>query len=226
MKQLMVITGATSGIGLACVSEFLLIDDLYVLALGRNLDKINLTQERLIKSLCDVSNKEQVDNVVTNVSQNYQIVGLINAAGVVAKNEFTNEDHVIHQSMIDVNVVGLTNMTEAILPIMRKYNYGTVMNLSSLADRYPRPSTAVYAATKAYVKSLSDSLRVQNAKYNIRVMNIAPALIETPMVVNGLGIQNDLISVSDFVKFMKVLYLQPQNVCIRDVVIAPTNYVG
>ena len=69
-----------------------------------------------------------------------------------------------------------------VLPIMRENKFGTVINFKFSADRYPRPNNAIYAATKAYVKSLSDSLRLQNAKYNIRVVNLAPALVATPMV--------------------------------------------
>lgn len=54
--------------------------------------------------------------------------------------------------------------------------------MSSLADCYPRPNSAVYGASKTYVKSLNDSLHVSEAKYNIRICNISPAIVDTPLL--------------------------------------------
>lgn len=226
LKSAIIITGATSGIGLASIKQFLSIDNLCVIAVGRNIEKIYFNSSRLEKFICDVSDFEAVCDLVNNVKTNYQIVGLVNVAGVVVSGDFVSEQHFAHNAMVDVNIKGLTNCIEVILPIMRENKFGTIINLSSLADRYPRPNTAVYAATKAYVKSLSDSLRMQNAKYNIRVINVAPALIATPMVIDVLGIKDGTIDVEQFAKVIKFLYEQPQDICIRDIVVAPTSYEG
>ncbi len=126
--------------------------------------------------------------------------------------------------MLAANVLGLTNTLEIIIPQMRKHSMGTIINVSSLADRYPRPQAAVYGASKAYVKSISDSLRMLEAKHNIRVCNISPALIDTPL---SRGVRKDAktkIDVTDFVGMIKFIYSQPQSICIRDMVIAPTDY--
>lgn len=226
MNKILVISGATSGIGLACVKKFLEIQDLYILAVGRDLSKITIDNERLIKSACDVSEFEQVKVLIETINKDYQIVGLINGAGTIFKNDFGLTDHNNHSNMIDVNIKGLTNCIELVLPIMRENNFGTIVNLSSLADRYPRPVTTVYAATKAYVRSLSDSLRLQNAKYNIRVINVAPASIDTPMVNKLRPDDPNKIDVDQFAEIMYFLYQQPQHICIRDIVVAPTAYEG
>ncbi len=227
MKKLLIITGATSGIGLACIDKFLQTEDLYILAIGRDLAKITSNHIRLIKECCDVCDFEQIKSLIDNLSMQYKIVGLINGAGLAFRNDFELNDHVNHMQMVDVNIKGLTNCIELVLPIMRVNKIGTIINLSSLADRYPRPNTTVYAATKAYVKSLSDSLRLQNAKYNIRVINVSPALVDTPMV-RGLsgGVSIDTVDVNQFAEIMYFLYQQPQTICIRDIVIAPTSYEG
>ncbi len=128
--------------------------------------------------------------------------------------------------MIQVNVSGLTNAIELVLPIMQQQQHGTIINISSLADRYPRPLSAVYAATKAYVKSLSDSLRVSCAKDNIRVINLSPALVDTPLLAKVGKNKGAVIDVAEFVKIVKFIYQTPQSICIRDMVIAPTNYEG
>lgn len=226
MKQALIVTGATSGIGLASVRKFLEVEDLYIIAVGRDISKITIDSDRLKKVVCDVSDFRAVRALIDNIKNHYRIVGLINAAGVASVGDFLPECHDGHQYMIDVNISGLTSCIEAVLPIMRENKIGTIINLSSLADRYPRPNNAVYAATKSYVKSLSDSLRLQNAKYNIRVINVAPALIATPMVTDVLGIKEGVIDVDQFAKIMKFLYEQPQDICIRDIVVAPTWYEG
>lgn len=225
MKNLLIITGASSGIGLACIETFLSKENLHILAISRNASEITIQNNNLYKLNCDVTNYTQLETTLKEHLSNFKIVGLINAAGVVALGEFPS-NHLDSQKMIDVNISGLTNCIEVILPIMRKQMCGTIINLSSLADRYPRPNNIVYAATKSYVKSISDSLRLQNAKYNIRVVNVAPALIETPMLTKQFGIKDNLINVNDFVKIIKFIFDQPQNICIRDIVIAPTNYEG
>lgn len=226
MQQLLIVTGATSGIGLATIKKILEIEDVYILAVGRKFNNIYLDNKRVIQKACDVTNFCEVKQIIDEIKNNFQIVGLINAAGVAERGDFTDEKHNIHNTMIDVNIKGLTNFNEVVIPEMRKYKFGTIINLSSLADRYPRPQNSVYAATKAYVKSLSDSLRMQNAKYNIRVINVAPALIATPMVINALGISDGTIEVDKFATIMKFLYEQPQDICIRDIVVAPTSYEG
>lgn len=226
MKKAIVITGATSGIGLECVRQFLTIDNLYIFALGRNIDCLKpLECDRLIIKQIDVLNANDISLLIENISTKYVIDGLINGAGVAYSGDFLDVDHEKNEQMIKVNTIGLTNMVEAILPIMRANKKGTILNLSSLADRYPRPNTTVYAATKAYVKSISDSLRVQNAKFNIRVVNISPALVDTPMLTKLRG-DIDTINVSDFVNIVKFIYMQPDNICVRDIVVAPTYYEG
>lgn len=226
MKKAIVVTGATSGIGFECVRQFLTIDNLYIFALGRNIDSLKpLECDRLIIKQIDVLNANDISLLIENISTEYVIDGLINGAGVAYSGDFLDVDHEKNEQMITVNTIGLTNMIEAILPIMRANKKGTILNLSSLADRYPRPNTTVYAATKAYVKSISDSLRVQNAKFNIRVVNISPALVDTPMLTKLRG-DIDTINVSDFVNIVKFIYMQPDNICIRDIVVAPTYYEG
>lgn len=226
MKKAIVVTGATSGIGFECVRQFLTIDNLYIFALGRNIDSLKpLECDRLIIKQIDVLNANDISLLIENISTEYVIDGLINGAGVAYSGDFLDIDHEKNEQMITVNTIGLTNMIEAILPIMRANKKGTILNLSSLADRYPRPNTTVYAATKAYVKSISDSLRVQNAKFNIRVVNISPALVDTPMLTKLRG-DIDTINVSDFVNIVKFIYMQPDNICIRDIVVAPTYYEG
>ena len=120
--------------------------------------------------------------------------------------------------------MGVINGIELVLPGMRERKTGTIINISSIADRHPRPNIAIYAATKAAVKSLSESLRVANAKYGIRVCNLAPAKIKTPMLISANLNDNQIIPVEDLAKAVLWIYEQPQTICVRDLVFAPTYY--
>jgi NADP-dependent 3-hydroxy acid dehydrogenase YdfG len=132
--------------------------------------------------------------------------------------------HDDNQKMIDVNLNGVINCIESVLPSMQKNKSGTIINISSIADRKSRPTLPVYAATKAAVKSLSESLRTANAKYGIRICNVSPAIIKTPLLMSSNLSDDQIIQVEDMAKAILWIYEQPKTVCIRDIVIAPTYY--
>ena len=228
MQRVVIITGASSGIGLECVKQFIKLDNLQVVAIARNIGLLNTIKDRsLIVKQCDVLDICNLRSIIRELEEkDFKIDCLINNAGVAFNGEFTVISHDENQNMIDVNVKGLTNMLELVVPHMCRNLKGTIINLSSLADRHPRPNTAVYAATKAYVKSISESLRLQNAKYNIRVTSISPGLVATPLVAKLRGSNVDAIDVENFVAILKFIYLQSQSICIRDLVVAPTSYEG
>ncbi|MDQ5920416.1 MAG: hypothetical protein QG673_472 [Pseudomonadota bacterium] len=228
MNKSIIITGANSGIGLECVKQFCeSFNDKLIVALSRNTHNLQqLPYSNMQMHNCDVTNFKQLKKLIDTVVEEYQICCVINCAGTSYNGDFCDIDNTKIRQMIDVNIQGLTNTVEIILPHMRIQKLGTIINISSLADRYPRPNSAVYGASKAYVKSLSDSLRVSEAKYNVRICNISPAIIDTPLLASLGKNQNHIIAVSDFVNVIKFIYQQPQSVCIRDMVIAPTNYEG
>ena len=114
--------------------------------------------------------------------------------------------------------------SEAGHPHMRARKKGTIINMSSLADRHTRPNLAVYAATKAAVKSLSESLRRENAPYGIRICNVAPAKVKTPLLMRSSLSVDEIIPAEAMAKIVLWVYEQPQAICIRDLVLAPTGY--
>lgn len=224
--QSIIITGANSGIGLECTKQFCeTFKDRVIVAISRSDNNLQeLKYHNLEIKKCDVTNYEELNLIIQNVAVYVQISGLINCAGVSYNGDFCDIKHEDIEQIIDINIKGITNCIELVLPYMRKQKIGTIINLSSLSDRNPRPVGAIYAASKAYVRSLSDSLRVSEAKYNIRVSNIAPAIIDTPMIAELKKDTGSLVSVADFVNIIKFIYEQPDGLCIRDMVVAPTSY--
>jgi NADP-dependent 3-hydroxy acid dehydrogenase YdfG len=224
-KPLILITGASSGIGSGVAKLFS--EAGYNLALcARNLksmEALNLPNAICIPT--DVTNIEDVEKSVQKAENHFGPVDcLINNAGFSKSGDFTSLKHKDHETMVKVNLLGVVNCIEAVLPQMQERKSGTIINVSSVADRAARPNIAMYAATKAAVKSLTESLRMANAKFGVRVCNIAPAKIKTPMLIQANLNDEQIISVEDVAKVILWMYEQPQFVCIRDLVIAPTYY--
>ena len=224
-KPLMIITGASSGIGAGIAKQFSNAGFSLGL-LARNLKAMEAL--RLPNSLCietDVTDLTSVKNALTLAEDKFGPVDcLINNAGVGYSGDFISLSHMQHEAMIQVNLLGVINCVEAVLSGMQARKSGTIINISSLADRNARPHLSTYAATKAAVKSLSESLRMANAKHGIRVCNVAPAKIKTPLL-KASGLTNEqIISIEDIAKTILWIYEQPKTICIRDIVIAPTYY--
>ncbi len=224
-SPLVIITGASSGIGAAIASQFS--QSGYRLGLlSRNvraMEALALPQAMCVET--DVTKLESVQAAVTQIEARFGVVDcLINNAGFAMGGHFNEVSHDDHLRMMEVNLLGTINGVEVILPGMQARKTGTVINISSIADRSARPLLPTYAATKAAVKSLGESLRVANAKYGIRVCNVAPAKVKTPMVIMANIAEGELIAAEDIAKTILWIYQQPQSICIRDLVIAPTTY--
>lgn len=224
-KTVIFITGASSGLGAELARLFA--EANYTVALcARNIEKIdalNLPNIHCFKA--DVSDYHSIQKATIETENNIGPIDcLINNAGVGKHGSFTNIAHEDHMQTIDVNLKGSINCIETILPYMQARKRGTIINIGSLADRFPRPDLDVYAASKAAIKSLSDSLRMANAKFGIRVCHVSPAKIKTPMLIDSNLCDEHLIKVEEMTKMILWIYQQPHHICIRDIVIAPTNY--
>ncbi len=222
---LIIITGASSGIG-AGLAQIFSAKGYSLALLSRNrfaMEALNLPQCLCLET--DVTNVKSLKTSIQMAEKNFGPVEcLINNAGCGKGGDFIELSHEEHTQMIQVNFEGVVNGIEVVLPGMRARKSGTIINISSVADRNARPNLSVYAASKAAVKSLSESLRMANAKYGIRICNVAPAKIRTPLLISSGLDQNQIIEVEDLAKTVLWLFEQPKGVCIRDLVIAPTYY--
>lgn len=104
---------------------------------------------------------------------------LVNNAGMGDYGEFSQSDWPKLESMLRLNIEALTFLTHALLPQMIRRGYGAVLNVSSLASLLPIPDFAVYAATKAYVTSFSEALRIEVKEHGISVLAVCPGPVHT-----------------------------------------------
>jgi uncharacterized protein len=104
---------------------------------------------------------------------------LVNNAGLGDYGEFVAADWAKLESMLHVNIEALTHLTHALLPDMVRRGGAAIINVSSLASVIPIPDFAVYAATKAYVTSFSEALRIELREYEIPVLAVCPGPVRT-----------------------------------------------
>jgi NADP-dependent 3-hydroxy acid dehydrogenase YdfG len=187
MNKTVLITGATSGIGLACARKFAENGDKLILT-GRNADKLKEisdeltakgTQVRTLKF--DVRNRVVAEEMLQELPAEWKNIDvLVNNAGLALGLEPEYEGDLDDwETMIDTNIMGLLTMTRLVVPGMVKRNSGHIINIGSVAGDAAYKGGNVYCATKAAVKALSDGLRIDVADTAIRVTNLKPGLVET-----------------------------------------------
>ena len=130
--------------------------------------------------------------------QKHNIDVLVNCAGVLEQGVFTDLDHSSHQGMIDLNISALTGMLSAFVPDMVQQGQGQVLNVASIAAFQPIPMLATYAATKAYVLSLSESLAEELRGTGVTVTTLCPGVTATPMLTQAAGANQKLSALPDF----------------------------
>ena len=187
MKKIVLITGATSGIGEACARKFAQNGDKVILT-GRNqarmtaiADELKAQGAEVLTLMFDVRDREAARQAIESLPVEWQEIDvLVNNAGLALglEPEFEgNSDD--WDGMIDTNVKGLLTMTRLIVPGMVARDRGHVINMGSVAGDAAYAGGNVYCATKAAVKALSDGLRIDVANTAVRVTNLKPGLVET-----------------------------------------------
>lgn len=188
MRKIALITGATSGIGAACARKFAGAG-FDVIITARRSEQLSVMAGELTQSfgvqvlpLCfDVRDKEAVKRAVESIPAGWRDIDvLINNAGLALglEPEYAG-DFTDWETMIDTNVKGLLYMTRLIVPGMVERMKGHVINIGSVAGDAAYAGGAVYCATKAAVKILSDGLRIDLSHTPVRVTNLKPGLVET-----------------------------------------------
>lgn len=179
------ITGATSGIGLALAKE--LIKDHQLIITGRREDRLNQIQEELSKInpvdvFCfDVSNRKEVESVFKSLKENNQAIDIVinnagNAHGLATFDEGEMDDY---EAMIDINLKGLIYVSKNAIPFLEKSESAQIVNISSIAGKETYLRGNVYCASKSGVEALSEGMRIDLAPKGIKVTNIAPGAVET-----------------------------------------------
>ncbi|MGL5766634.1 MAG: SDR family oxidoreductase [Sarcina sp.] len=236
MKKLAVITGASSGIGKAIAIK-LSSEGHPLLILSRRkhlLEELNLPN--VLCKQVDVTNVDDLNLAIQEAEKMYGPTDLlVNNAGVMLLGKANIQDISEWNQMIDTNIKGVLNGIHCVLDKMKSNKCGTIINISSIAGRKTFENHSIYCGTKFAVHAISDSIREEVAKDNVRISVIAPGIVETALLKHTTDsqIKNDYVKMKkdisggleadNIAEMVSFLYNQPQNICIREIVIAPTQ---
>lgn len=236
MKELIVITGASSGIGAAMAKAFSAKGH-PLLLLARRVEPMQAL--KLENSLCisvDVTDGEAIKAAIATAVETYGPVGgLINNAGVMLLGQADTQDPAEWSRMLNINVMGVLNGIHAVLADMKARKTGTIINVSSVAGRKTFPNHAAYCATKFAVHALTENIREEVAMDDVRLVTIAPGAVETELLSHTTSDEikagyadwkedmGGVIAPETIADAALFAYEQPQSVCVREIVLAATR---
>ncbi|NHF58861.1 SDR family NAD(P)-dependent oxidoreductase [Flavobacteriaceae bacterium TP-CH-4] len=186
MKKNALITGATSGIGLATASLFAK-KGINLILCGRRQERLDALAAELGERVrvhtlnFDVRNRESVSKAIISLPEEFSKIDILinnagNAHGLDPIDEGSLEDW---DAMIDINVKGLLYVSKAILPQMVGRKTGHIINIGSTAGKEVYPKGNVYCASKHAVDAINQGMRIDLNPYGIRVGAVNPGLVET-----------------------------------------------
>jgi NADP-dependent 3-hydroxy acid dehydrogenase YdfG len=231
--SLIVITGATHGIGRALALAFAK-EGHPLLLIARHAEPIaELANHPHRFAAVDVTEYGRLQDAITEAEKEFGPTDcLVNDAGFIHIGDFSKRSVEDLDYEIDVLFKGVVHGARAVLPGMIERKRGTIVNVSSIGDRRPGPTGETYHASKAAVRSLAESLQQAEAKHNVRVINIAPGLVKTNIhETMGISFEEyckmlgnpDFIAPERIAEIILFCYKLPQLICIRDLVVMPTT---
>ena len=235
MRKIVFITGATSGFGEACAYKFAA-HGYDIIINGRRTDRLQVLADELenkyhiavLQLPFDVQNENAVFESIKNIPADWQAIDvLINNAGLALGRDYFNEADVSDwNTMIDTNVKGFLYVAKAVSQLMVKQSKGHIINMGSIAGKEVYEKGNVYCATKFAVDALSQAMRIDLLRHNIKVTSINPGAAETEFsVVRFKGDEGTAKKIYDGLKPLSaedvaevIFYCAtlPPHVCIND----------
>ncbi|MER8830226.1 SDR family oxidoreductase [Mesorhizobium sp. M0938] len=235
-KQLVAVTGASSGIGEAVAKVFSRAGH-PVLMMARRLERMEaLNLPNSMARQVDVRDRAAIAAAVKEAEAEYGPVDMLFAnAGIARLADIGRQPPEEWDEMIDINTKGVLNSVHAVMSGMMERRHGTLFMMSSIAGRKVYPDHTVYCGTKFFVHAVSESLRDYLSDYDVRVVVLSPGVIETEVLSGVLDPQtlanykaNKLkigggIGPEHVADLMLHTYQMPQNALVQEIVITPTR---
>lgn len=194
MKRVILITGASEGIGKCLAKKMVSRDENTVVLLAQNEEILRKTSVELgcPYLVCDISDYKQVQKAADFMQESYgRIDILVNNAGVIFEGELDKTPYEVIESVVKINTLGAIYFCKAVIPIMKKQRGGKILNVVSIAGLAAGPRKTVYNASKWALTGFTDGLRQELVDYNISVMAVFPGLVDTNLFRNA-GLTHDM----------------------------------
>ncbi|CCH60608.1 hypothetical protein TBLA_0D01000 [Henningerozyma blattae CBS 6284] len=190
--KVILITGASAGIGYATALEYMEASNgkAKLILVARRKEKLQSLKDLINKKFpsskvhideLDITKLETFKPFLEQLPSDFKDIDiLINNAGKALGTEKVGEiDQKDIEGMFQTNVIGLISFTQTVLPIFKAKNSGDIVNIGSIAGRNAYPGGSIYCASKFAVRAFTQSLRAELTNTNIRVMEVAPGMVET-----------------------------------------------
>ncbi len=186
-KRVIVITGGSSGIGLQTVRQLAAEENNHIISFSRSEEKMRKALKEIGEKDNinyfggDITKKDDCQKFAQYVEANYgKLHGLVNNAGIITNGGIEMIDYETWKYNLEVNLNGVYLFTRCVLPLLRKAQGASVVNVSSVASFKPGRSIA-YSVSKAGLDMLTEFLAGDLAPYKIRVNSVNPGLVVTPL---------------------------------------------
>lgn len=239
-NKVAIVTGASSGIGEATAIALAKEGAKVVIAarradrLGAVANQIRETGGEVLSIVADVSDEAQIQTVIQKTQATWGTIDiLINNAGIMLLDNIAGANTEDWRRMFNVNVLGLLYGIHQTVPIMQANGGGYIVNISSIAGRWVKAGMGVYSATKWSVNVLSEALRQEVYKDNIRVISIQPGAVDTelPHQITNAEVKDwavdyyqslQTLSSEDIANAVVYAVTQPAHVNVNEILLRPT----
>jgi short-subunit dehydrogenase len=182
--KVVIVTGASSGIGEATAWEFGQLNARTVLT-ARRADRLERLASRIrdiggtaLPVPADITDPKQITNLVRETLSNFERIDvLVNIAGWGHYDWFEELTRETLRQQYEVNIIGMAELIRQVLPTMKKQRSGIIINMSSYSSKISVPPLTVYSSTKSAVEGLSNGLRRELAPWGIKVIRVHPSAV-------------------------------------------------
>ncbi|HCA43228.1 MAG TPA: hypothetical protein DEP28_08255 [Bacteroidetes bacterium] len=224
------ITGASTGIGkdtalvLSKAGHTIIVTARRKSRLVNIVSEIKFSEREASAFVCDVSSERSIQTTYKRIKERYGKVDiLINNAGVTVFKNFTESKTPDYDYIMDINLRGSFLCSKIVLNDMIKRKSGHIINVLSTAAKTSLEGSSLYTASKAGLMAMSDVLRKETRKFNIKISNIFPGATETPMWDSKTRskFKNRMMESVDIANIIKMVIEQPKKVMIEELVVRP-----
>jgi len=187
-----IVTGASMGIGEA-IAKIFAEDGASVVLLSRDAGRAEAARsrvgsvERTLALSCDVRHREEIDRVISLTLHHLGHIDIwVNNAGHGLIDSLARMDMAACRDMFETNLFGALSAMQAVLPIMKQQNSGTIINISSVAGHVPLAYSAAYSGTKFALNAMGNAARVELRNRNINLLTVCPGYVRTEFSANAV----------------------------------------
>ena len=229
-KKVIWVTGASTGIGKEIAKLFAKQGHIVIATARRRsrlaavVREIKFSEGEAVSFICNVASERSVQITAKRIKEKFKKIDLlVNNAGVTSFKSFLESKIFDFDNVMNTNVRGTFLCTKAVLPTMIKNRSGHIINISSVAANTIYENSSIYSASKAALLALTNCLRSEIRKYNIKVTNILPGATETPIWDSKTRqrYKNKMMSPQDIANVVFQAYNTNKKVMIEDIVIRP-----